>query len=101
MENVIFPMLVRGFCDTGSQANLITENCVQLLKIHKHKTHVLITSIACNTVAKSKVLISLAHRWNDNVQIPIEALVVPKIAGCFPDEFVTPSSLPLKELADP
>lgn len=41
------------------------------------------------------------HRFKDDVQIQFEALVVPKIPGLFPDEFLPQSTIPPNELADP
>lgn len=74
---------------------------MQTFHLLKHKTNVPISSISATTTIRSKVYITLLHRTDSNTQIPIEALVVPKIGGCFPDEFTIKSHLSSEALADP
>lgn len=74
---------------------------MQLLGIYKHRTNVPITSVFSEGTVKNKVLVTLVNRSKDEVQIPFEALVVPKIPGLFPDEFIRQTNLSLNELADP
>lgn len=101
VNGVVQPILVRGFCDTGSQVNLISENCVQLFRMYKYTVNVPVTSVAANTVIKSKVCLTIMHRLKDDIQVPIEALVVPRIGGSFPDQFMEQCKLPTADLADP
>lgn len=46
---------VRGFCDSGSQINLIKESCVQGMRLHRDKTQVPISGIGASTVANGVV----------------------------------------------
>lgn len=101
VNGVTHPLVVRGFCDTGSQVNLISERCVQAFRIYKHKANIPVTSIVGNWIVKNKVFISLMHRSRDDVEIPIEALIFPKIGGSFPDEFINKSHIESDKLADP
>lgn len=101
IQGVIHTLPVRGFCDTGSTANLITEHCVQVMKIFKIRADVLVTSIYSEEIIKNKVQIDIVHRFNDKIAVPIEALVVPKIKGVFPDQHLGPTVMEPCQLADP
>ena len=92
---------IRGFCDSGSQVNLITERCVQSLGLRKLKANVPLVSITGSTSIKYKVIINLLHRYNNNYQIQIEALVVANIPGNFPNEMVQVVQISPDQLADP
>lgn len=74
---------------------------MQFMKIFKIRADVPVTSIYTQEIIKNKVQIEIIHRSNDNIIIPIEALVVPKIKGVFPDQHLGPAVMESCQLADP
>lgn len=99
--SLIHEIPVRGFCDTGSQINLITEDCVQLLKIFKIRTNTTVATVVKQIIIKNKVKFSILARDHNRIEIPIEALVVPNIPGSFPEEQIHSPPLNPLHLADP
>lgn len=95
---------VRGFCDSGSQINLIKESCVQSMRLHRSKTKVPISGIGASTVANGIVDITLVLRTDENIQIRLKACIMPRISDQLPDKsFDSPfyDSIANEELADP
>lgn len=99
-----FSSAVRGFCDSGSQVNLIAESCVRAMRLSREKTTIPINGVGSSTCATGIVNVIIAHRTNDSIQVPIRALVVSQISSRLPDtSFKSPfdETLPIEELADP
>lgn len=51
---------LRGFCDTGSQVNLVTEACVQRLGLTRTKTRIPINGIGAVSTAAGLVSLKLS-----------------------------------------
>lgn len=95
---------LRGFCDTGSQVNLVTEACVQRLGLTRTKTRIPINGIGAVSTAAGLVSLKLSHREVNSPFILAKALIVAKISSRLPDRrFDMPfdGELAPKELADP
>lgn len=94
----------RGFVDPGSQVNLITEDCVQLLGLRRTKVHIPITGIGATSTAAGFVKVKLVHRLDPKFTINVQLLVVTKISSNLPDH---PFDMPFadvllaEEMADP
>lgn len=96
--------ILRGFCDTGAQVNLITESCVQTMQLRREKIRVPIAGLGSSTTAYGIVNIILTHRTDDNVRIPLTALVVHHITGTIPEASIDSpfdDLIPADELSDP
>lgn len=109
-NDVVHSIIVRSFCDPGSEVNLISENCAQLLGLKRIKTNILLTGATSNPdkssgtiVARHQVDFSLIHRLDDSIEVPISALVVPRISGIFPRASFRKNIFDLEasDLADP
>lgn len=74
---------------------------MQSLRLSKHKVNIPVISLASETTIEYKVLIALTHRDCADNCLSIEALVVPKIPGLFPDEYFSPPKINPSILADP
>lgn len=97
-------MLIRGFCDTGSQVNLITEACAQALKLTRNKTRIPIGGVGAPIMAHGVVTFRLSHRTYSSQCINVKALIVHKISGLMPDyKFDSPfeDKIDNGHLADP
>lgn len=92
---------IRGFCDTGSQVNLISESCVQRMRLYKHRVDLPIVSVAGESNIKFKVNLTIFNHISTSFQLPITAYVVPNIPGTFPDKAIEPLDIDSKVLADP
>lgn len=79
---------VRGLCDTGSQINLVTENCIQLYGMRKTKQCTPIAGIGSTSYASGYVDVHLVHRFNDDISTPARLLVVSRISSPLPDHRV-------------
>lgn len=74
------------------------------MRLCREKVAIPINGVGSSTCATGIVNIVLAHRTNDNIQVPIRALIVPHISGHLPDvTFVSPfdGAIAIDELADP
>lgn len=103
-DNGAFSPVLRGFCDTGAQVNLITESYVQAMQLQREKIKVPIEGLGSSTVAAGMVHLTLTHRHNSSVQIPLDALVVPRITGKVPDGILNSpfdENIPVHEFVDP
>lgn len=95
---------IRGFCDSGAQINLISEACVQRLKLRRSKTRVPICGMGATTISNGVVDLSLVHRTNDHMQIEIQAFIVTSVCGTLPFKaFASPFADTITDdaLADP
>lgn len=104
LPNGVYSTLIRAFGDSGSQVNLITEDCVQRIGLRRFPSSCLLSGIGATSMANGVVTMTLVHRLTDNPHLTIKALVVPSIASSLPDhKFVMPfaDELPLEVLADP
>lgn len=104
LPNGVYSTLIRAFGDSGSQVNLITEDCVQRIGLRRVQSSCLLSGIGATSVANGVVTMTLVHRLTENPRLTIKALVVPRIASSLPDHsFVMPfaDELPLEVLADP
>lgn len=103
-DNQTISPVLRGFCDTGAQVNLITESCAQAMQLRREKIRVPIEGLGSSTVAAGIVHLTLTHRYDSSVQIPVSALVVPRITGRIPDTIINSpfdKKISAQELADP
>lgn len=94
---------LRGFCDPGSQVNLVTERCVQLYGIQRTKGKIPITGIGAGATASGFVKLSLFHRARPSYVCDAKFLVVRNITRRLPDRgFSIPfnDALSPDELAD-
>lgn len=95
---------IRVLCDTGSQPNLITENCVQQLRLRRIKQKILISGIGATTYANGYVDVQITHRHADAASVTARMLVVSKISSHIPDtDFENPFAelIDAKSYADP
>lgn len=96
---------IRGFCDTGSQLNLISESCVQSLQLTRNKTKVVVTGIGpADTNANGFVTITLVNCVKPNQCLNVQAIIVPRITDPVPAQaFTSPftDDISKDELADP
>lgn len=94
---------VRCLVDLCAERSYVSENIVQTLKLRKHKTEVLIAGIngirgKCNAFVKLVIMLDDNQEHN----IEVEALVVPKITGMLPKApFSTDVHSAGLKLADP
>lgn len=74
---------VRALTDTGSQLNLISQDCVQRLGIRFTQTTAFITGIGNTNAIRATGVIDthIQHRHLSEPFIPIRLLVVPKISA--------------------
>lgn len=96
--------LLRGFCYTGAQVNLITESCVQSMQLKRDKIKIPIDGVDSSIVLQGMVKLILTHRNDFSVQIPLSALVVSHIGPKLPDDKMESpfaDKIPTNELADP
>lgn len=94
---------LRGFCDPGSQVNLMTEHTVQALAIRRTKGSIQITGIGSTSSAAGFVKVSLFHRVKPEHVCNGKFLVVRNITRRLPDQrFDMPfdDALAMQELAD-
>lgn len=91
--------LMTALCDTGAQANLITQNCVDRLGLVKHPVKGSIRGLTGFGVhAKGQVTTSLFNRFNNQALGEIELIVVKEVMPKYPhqpiktiiDEQITP-----------
>lgn len=103
-ENGSVSPLLRGFCDTGAQVDLITESCAHSMQLKRIKVKIPIEGIGSSTLARSMVKLTLTHRNDSSMQISSTALVVSQIANKLPDENIDSpfdGKIPCSALADP
>lgn len=96
--------LLRGFCDTGAQVNLITEPCAQAMQLRRERIRIPIEGFGSSIISRGVVKLILTHRHDYGVQVPLTALVVTQIASKLPDrEIESPfeGQIPIDQLADP
>lgn len=102
------PMVARALCDNGSQANLISEELVQKLRIPRHHTTTEINPIGSGHGIRTRGIVRLtisSRRSNDIDQcIDIHALVMKQVATVLPNAPVHIGNWPEEvetKLADP
>lgn len=94
LDNGLVSPLLRGFCYTGAQVNLISESCVQAMQLRRMKIKIPIEGVGTSTMS----------RHDFSVHIQLSALVVSRIVPELPDtKFISPfdDKIPDDELADP
>lgn len=94
---------VRGFCDQGSQVNLITEHTVQSLGLKRIKASIPISGINGTASATGYVNVSFYHRHKQQFVCNAKLLVVRVITRRLPDRhFAIPFAgrLEQEDLAD-
>lgn len=104
LNNGVLSLPIRAFGDSGSQVNLITEDCIQQLGLRRSNSRVLLSGIGSTSAANGVVDMVLVPRLVDHAQVNIKALVVPAIASSLPDrKFTMPfaDELASAVLADP
>lgn len=79
---------VRGLCDSGSQVNLVTENCIQRYGIKKIKQHTPIAGIGSTSYATGYINVRLLHSKNNSIWISARLLVVARISSPLPEHRV-------------
>lgn len=94
---------LRGFCDPGSQVNLVTEHIVQELSLRRTKGVIPIAGIGTSSATAGFITTSLFHRIEPTHICDAKFLVVRNITRRIPDRrFEMPFSdaLSEQELAD-
>lgn len=79
---------IRGLCDNGSQINLITEHCVQQLRIRKNKQKTPIIGIGSTSYASGHIDVHIVHRLNNEIIMPARFFVISKISASLPENRV-------------
>lgn len=103
-DNGSMSPLLRGFCDTGAQVNLITESCVQTMQLRREKIRIPIEGVGSSITSRGVVKLILTHRNDYSAQVPLTALIVSQIASRLPDEEIESpfdGQIPIDKLADP
>lgn len=103
-KNGITTNLIRGFADTGSQINLITENCLQRNNVSKIKQKIPISGIGSASSASGYIDVELLHRQSDAVFCAARFMVVRKISTSLPERQLNPLidvPMIINDLADP
>lgn len=96
----------RGLIDSGSEGTFISERLFSGLRLPSRRTNARISglnnTISANVQRECSFLLNFPI--NENLDIPVKALVVPHLAGALPSQSVHVSyfeSLPQIQLADP
>lgn len=80
--------MVRALCDTGAQANLITETCMKMIGAERSASHVLIDPVGevTTTPARGCTTLVVAPCIDESVpfRVQIKALIMKKIASRLP-----------------
>ncbi|XP_071648494.1 uncharacterized protein [Temnothorax longispinosus] len=100
------PFSVRILLDSASQANFITECCLQQGGFARTKHRVTVLGVSESKAATTRGLTSfvIRARNRDNIRLPVEATVLPRITSPLPNERVAVKSwshLRGLQLADP
>lgn len=95
----------RALIDSGSQGTFISERLFNILKLPYKRVDVDISGLNGITSAKSKKLssFSISSRFDSNLELNIQALVVPYLSGNLPSCSINPlafTNLPNVKLAD-
>lgn len=75
---------VRALLDTGSQANIISESCVQLLRLHRERSNMTITTVGGTNHVSTHGMVKLvvtSRDTNQTFQMQLSALVMSKVTG--------------------
>lgn len=101
-------LTARALCDNGSQANIISEDFLQKLKLQRKATFTEINPIGDNGGIRTRgiVRLNISPQWthNANYSLVIHALVMKRIAAILPDapaEIGDWPPLVTRNLADP
>lgn len=97
---------LRALCDTGSQLNLITKDCVQRCGLRYEKHQIAISGAGSDSIIRSCGYIEtmLCHRQRNQPAIPVRFIVVSRISNRLPQakfEHKFGADLEEKDLADP
>lgn len=98
--------MVRALVDSGSEGSFVSERLFKLLKLPSTSTSAQISGLNGTISAKSQrqCTMILGAISQDDIQVSITALVVPRVVGNLPSRTVDPayfSDLPEIQLADP
>lgn len=102
----VMGLSVRGLCDSGSQINLITTECVRRLGLKRYQCHAEIVGIGGDQPVRSYGIIraNLYHHSHAKKVTPIELLIVKKISTWMPSQKIErpfSDEIGNEELADP
>lgn len=97
---------VRAMCDSGSQVNLITEECVQRLKLPRKPESATIigAGIGSNIVASGNINAQIAHRTETGAVASARFSIISKITCHHPQQLIEielEQHVPQYQLADP
>ena len=96
----------RALLDSGSQANLITEKCAQLLGLKRQKCHVTVQGLGTGDpqIAKGSLSLYMQNPLLPHSPNPFDALILPSLSGPLPAQPVALEPLAMLHtlsLADP
>ncbi|XP_055526934.1 uncharacterized protein LOC129719565 [Wyeomyia smithii] len=97
----------RVLIDSGSQATLVSEDCVKRLKLPRRNGKLLVSGIGQREIGTTRGMVSLriASRFNETVVIATDAYVLGKLTSTIPSQRFKLSNMKLlenlNELADP
>lgn len=105
-NNATITGCIRALCDSGSQINLITQECVQKWSLKRIPCKMTISGVGNSNAIPSHGLIDcvMSHRMNADIKIPVRFIIVKKISGANPQQpfnCALMTQLDENELADP
>lgn len=97
----------RVLMDTGSQANLISENCVQQLRLPRSYRNASVSPVGESNRLEARGIVRLVmipHNGDARFQLTVNTLIMNRIASVLPGDNIDISDLPphvSQQLADP
>ena len=79
-------LIVRALLDQGSELSFVCESLVQTLKLPRSNSNILLCGIGAQTSLSTRGLVTLRlqHRSSPEVNINVEAHIIPRITGKIP-----------------
>ncbi|XP_053685681.1 uncharacterized protein LOC128735210 [Sabethes cyaneus] len=97
----------RVLIDSGSQATLVSEDCVNRLKLPRRNSKLVVSGIGQHEIGTTRGVVSLriASRFNETIVVATDAYVLGKLTSTIPSQRFKLSKMKLlenlNELADP